>query len=143
MFLFTYCYYWNSINNVFLYDVPKWPCFILQEKLVAILFGMLRLQKFQFIDVYREETFTGMKAIVKQVRELTMPLPRTVKQSFYLTHLFTLFLIGCESSICFFHLTFKVQCTIYYQFKLYFLKVNILRHMHSRINMCLIFNMAF
>ena len=36
---------------------------------MAIVFGMLRLQKFQFIDVYREETFTGMKAIVKQVRE--------------------------------------------------------------------------
>ena len=39
----------------------------LQEKLVATLFGMLRLHKFEFLNVYREETFTGMKAIVKQV----------------------------------------------------------------------------
>lgn len=37
-----------------------------EEKLVAVLFGMLRLHKFEFLDVYREETFTGMKAIVKQ-----------------------------------------------------------------------------
>ncbi|XP_045182088.2 vacuolar protein sorting-associated protein 54-like [Mercenaria mercenaria] len=37
-----------------------------EEKLVATLFGMLRLQKFQFLDVYRDETFTGMKAVVKQ-----------------------------------------------------------------------------
>ena len=29
---------------------------------------MLRLHKFEFLDVYREETFTGMKAIVKQVQ---------------------------------------------------------------------------
>ncbi|XP_060596421.1 vacuolar protein sorting-associated protein 54-like, partial [Ruditapes philippinarum] len=38
-----------------------------EEKLVATLFGMLRLQKFQFLDVYRDETFTGMKAVVKQI----------------------------------------------------------------------------
>ncbi|XP_052766804.1 vacuolar protein sorting-associated protein 54-like [Mya arenaria] len=37
-----------------------------EEKLVAILFGMLRLHKMDFLDVYRDETFTGMKAVVKQ-----------------------------------------------------------------------------
>jgi len=84
---------------------------------VAILFGMLRLQKFQFIDVYREETFTGMKAIVKQVREFNYATS-SYSKTIFLPHALTLFLIGCESSICYFHLTFKVQCTIYYQFKL-------------------------
>ena len=33
---------------------------------------MLRLHKFEFLDVYREETFTGMKAIVKQVHYTTV-----------------------------------------------------------------------
>ena len=34
---------------------------------MSILFGMLRQHKFNFIDVYREEAFTALKAIVKQV----------------------------------------------------------------------------
>ncbi|KAK3799206.1 hypothetical protein RRG08_054333 [Elysia crispata] len=37
-----------------------------EERLVSILFGMLRQNKFNFIDVYREEAFTALKAIVKQ-----------------------------------------------------------------------------
>ncbi|CAG5127416.1 unnamed protein product [Candidula unifasciata] len=37
-----------------------------EEKLVSILFGMLRQHKFNFIDVYREEAFTALKATVKQ-----------------------------------------------------------------------------
>ena len=41
--------------------------FLHQERLVATLFGMLRLGKLEFLDVYRDETFTGMKAVVKQV----------------------------------------------------------------------------
>ncbi|KAK7104655.1 hypothetical protein V1264_019335 [Littorina saxatilis] len=37
-----------------------------EERLVSILFGMLRQHKFNFVDVYREEAFTALKAIVKQ-----------------------------------------------------------------------------
>ncbi|XP_005105432.1 vacuolar protein sorting-associated protein 54 [Aplysia californica] len=37
-----------------------------EERLVSILFGMLRQHKFNFIDVYREEAFTALKAVVKQ-----------------------------------------------------------------------------
>ncbi|XP_013401710.1 vacuolar protein sorting-associated protein 54-like isoform X1 [Lingula anatina] len=37
-----------------------------EEKLVAIVFGMLRQHKYNFIDVYREEACTAMKAAVKQ-----------------------------------------------------------------------------
>ncbi|GFO34669.1 vacuolar protein sorting-associated protein 54 [Plakobranchus ocellatus] len=37
-----------------------------EERLVSILFGMLRQHKFNFVDVYREEAFTAIKAIVKQ-----------------------------------------------------------------------------
>ena len=41
--------------------------FVYQEKLVAIVLGMLRQHKYNFIDVYREESSTTLKAIVKQV----------------------------------------------------------------------------
>ena len=41
--------------------------FLSQERLVSILFGMLRQHKFNFVDVYREEAFTALKATVKQV----------------------------------------------------------------------------
>ncbi|CAG2061936.1 unnamed protein product, partial [Timema podura] len=37
------------------------------DKLVSIIFGMLREKHFQFIDMYKEEAFTTIKAIVKQV----------------------------------------------------------------------------
>ncbi|KAL4238528.1 Vacuolar protein sorting-associated protein 54 [Mactra antiquata] len=37
-----------------------------EEKLVAILLGMLRLQKLTFFEVYRNEAFTSMKSTVKQ-----------------------------------------------------------------------------
>ncbi|KAK7506845.1 hypothetical protein BaRGS_00001696 [Batillaria attramentaria] len=37
-----------------------------EERLVSILFGMLRQHKFNFVDVYREEAFTALKATVKQ-----------------------------------------------------------------------------
>ncbi|XP_055878405.1 vacuolar protein sorting-associated protein 54-like [Biomphalaria glabrata] len=37
-----------------------------EEHLVSVLFGMLRQHKFNFIDVYREEAFTALKATVKQ-----------------------------------------------------------------------------
>ncbi|CAH1791272.1 unnamed protein product [Owenia fusiformis] len=37
-----------------------------EERLVAIVFGLLRQHKFNFIDVYREEACTAMKAAVKQ-----------------------------------------------------------------------------
>ncbi|KAL3873549.1 hypothetical protein ACJMK2_036648 [Sinanodonta woodiana] len=37
-----------------------------EERLVAVLFGMLRLQRLDFIELYREEAFTAMKAVVKQ-----------------------------------------------------------------------------
>ena len=40
----------------------------LQERLVAIIFGMFRQHKYNFVDVYREEACTGLKAIIKQVR---------------------------------------------------------------------------
>ncbi|XP_052275668.1 vacuolar protein sorting-associated protein 54-like isoform X1 [Dreissena polymorpha] len=37
-----------------------------EEKLVAILFGILRLKKLDFLNDYQEETFRSMKAVVKQ-----------------------------------------------------------------------------
>lgn len=41
--------------------------FYFQEKIVSLVFGMLRKSRFNFVDVYREEAFTAVKAIVKQV----------------------------------------------------------------------------
>lgn len=37
-----------------------------EEKIVSLVFGMLRKSRFNFVDVYREEAFTAVKAIVKQ-----------------------------------------------------------------------------
>ncbi|KAL5008620.1 hypothetical protein ScPMuIL_014201 [Solemya velum] len=37
-----------------------------EEHLVSMVFGMLRQHKFTFLDVYREEAFTAIKAAVKQ-----------------------------------------------------------------------------
>ncbi|XP_041352361.1 vacuolar protein sorting-associated protein 54-like [Gigantopelta aegis] len=37
-----------------------------EEKLVSIMFGLLRQDKLNFVDVYREEAFTALKAIIKQ-----------------------------------------------------------------------------
>ncbi|XP_071079341.1 vacuolar protein sorting-associated protein 54-like [Haliotis cracherodii] len=37
-----------------------------EEKLVSILFGLLRQNKLNFVDVYREEAFTALKAVIKQ-----------------------------------------------------------------------------
>jgi vacuolar protein sorting-associated protein 54 len=39
----------------------------LQDKLVSIIFGMLRQKHFHFIDTYKDEAFTTIKAVVKQV----------------------------------------------------------------------------
>ena len=39
-----------------------------QERLVSIMFGLLRQNKLNFVDVYREEAFTALKAIIKQVQ---------------------------------------------------------------------------
>lgn len=41
-------------------------CIQEEEKLLAIVFGMLRIQKFNFIEVFREEGCTAIKAVVKQ-----------------------------------------------------------------------------
>ena len=41
--------------------------FHLQEKLVAIVLGMLRQHKYNFVDVYREEACIAVKAVIKQV----------------------------------------------------------------------------
>ncbi|KAK2170701.1 hypothetical protein LSH36_1g18004 [Paralvinella palmiformis] len=37
-----------------------------QEKLVAIILGMLRQHKYNFVDVYREEACIAVKAVIKQ-----------------------------------------------------------------------------
>ncbi|XP_062585226.1 vacuolar protein sorting-associated protein 54-like, partial [Saccostrea cucullata] len=37
-----------------------------EEKIVSLVFGMLRKSRFNFVNVYREEAFTAFKAIVKQ-----------------------------------------------------------------------------
>ncbi|GLH01415.1 Vacuolar protein sorting-associated protein 54 [Gryllus bimaculatus] len=37
------------------------------DKLVSIIFGMLRQKHFHFIDTYKEEAFTTVKAVVKQM----------------------------------------------------------------------------
>ena len=39
---------------------------IQEEKLLSIIYGMLKLQKFNFIDTFREEAFTAIKTSVKQ-----------------------------------------------------------------------------
>jgi vacuolar protein sorting-associated protein 54 len=41
--------------------------FGLQDKLVSIIFGMLHQKHFHFIDTYKDEAFTTIKAVVKQV----------------------------------------------------------------------------
>lgn len=38
-----------------------------QDQLIAVVFGVLRLQKFDFLDNLREEIYTAIKATVKQV----------------------------------------------------------------------------
>ncbi|XP_059162302.1 vacuolar protein sorting-associated protein 54-like [Physella acuta] len=37
-----------------------------EDRVVSVLLGMLRQHKFNFVDVYREEAFTALKAVVKQ-----------------------------------------------------------------------------
>ena len=37
-----------------------------EEKLLSIIYGMVRLQRFNFIDAFREEAKTAIKAVVKQ-----------------------------------------------------------------------------
>ncbi len=37
-----------------------------EERLLSIIYGMLKLQRFTFIDTFREEAFTAIKASVKQ-----------------------------------------------------------------------------
>ncbi|KAH7642801.1 vacuolar protein sorting-associated protein 54-like protein [Dermatophagoides farinae] len=37
-----------------------------KEKLLSIIYGMLKLQRFNFIDTFREEAFTAIKTSVKQ-----------------------------------------------------------------------------
>lgn len=37
-----------------------------EDKLLSIIYGMLRLQRFNFIDAFREEANTAIKAVVKQ-----------------------------------------------------------------------------
>src|SRR5699024_5967946 len=39
---------------------------IQEERLLSIIYGMLKLQKFNFIDTFREEAFTAIKTSVKQ-----------------------------------------------------------------------------
>ena len=38
---------------------------------MSLVFGMLRKSRLNFVDVYREEAFTAVKAIVKQVSRLS------------------------------------------------------------------------
>jgi len=38
-----------------------------QERLVTIVLGALRQHKYEFIEVYKEEASTALKAVVKQV----------------------------------------------------------------------------
>ncbi|KAK3094215.1 hypothetical protein FSP39_025511 [Pinctada imbricata] len=37
-----------------------------EEKMVSLVFGMIRKSRFNFVDVYREEAFTAIRATVKQ-----------------------------------------------------------------------------
>ncbi|KAJ8309174.1 hypothetical protein KUTeg_014048 [Tegillarca granosa] len=37
-----------------------------EERIVSLVFGMLRKSRFNFVDVYREEAFTAIRATVKQ-----------------------------------------------------------------------------
>lgn len=57
----------SIINKIYrnMYVIFCW--FDFQEKIVSLVFGMLRKSRFNFVDVYREEAFTAVKAIVKQV----------------------------------------------------------------------------
>jgi len=40
---------------------------IQEERLLSIIYGMLKLQKFNFVDIFREEAFVAIKATVKQI----------------------------------------------------------------------------
>lgn len=37
-----------------------------EERLLTIVFGMLRLQRLSFVDVFREEAYTAIKTVIKQ-----------------------------------------------------------------------------
>ena len=39
--------------------------------MVSLVFGMIRKNRFNFVDVYREEAFVAIRATVKQVRYLS------------------------------------------------------------------------
>ena len=47
---------------------------LLQDKLVSIVYGMLRQKHFNFIDKYKEEAFTTIKAVVKQVLKVIIEI---------------------------------------------------------------------
>ena len=67
-----------AVSQIILkFDIKYDVCF--QERLVAIIFGMFRQHKYNFVDVYREEACTGLKAIIKQVERLTLS-PIKLKQ---------------------------------------------------------------
>lgn len=46
--------------------------FVFQEKLVSLVFGMIRKDKFNFVDMFREEAFTAIRSAVKQVNILIL-----------------------------------------------------------------------
>ena len=47
------------------------PCPVrVQEQLVAILFGMLRLKNGHMVELYREEACTAVRAVVKQASQV-------------------------------------------------------------------------
>lgn len=65
--MFVFCDIVCSIINKIYRNMYVILYFYFQEKIVSLVFGMLRKSRFNFVDVYREEAFTAVKAIVKQV----------------------------------------------------------------------------
>ena len=55
-----------SLNRNDIFEICLY-IYLLQERLIAIVMGMLRQNKYDFVDVYREEAATALKAVMKQV----------------------------------------------------------------------------
>ena len=66
-----------------------------QERLVAIIFGMFRQHKYNFVDVYREEACTGLKAIIKQVNWLDFSHVQVKPKTIYIPQKSDLLYILC------------------------------------------------
>jgi hypothetical protein len=53
--------YYSEVALIIIY-------FFMQDRLVSVLFGLLRKHKFHFIHLYRNEAYSTIKSTIKQVQ---------------------------------------------------------------------------